>query len=105
MTPTSSARTSRADAGYTLAELLVAVTLALVVTGLIYRSLQIMQSTTRAQSERSALQGNLRLAGQLMTAELEELQVNSGAGTSDIVNMSDTSITYRAMRGAGMTCS
>ena len=66
----------RRDAGFTLAEMLVAVTLAVGVSALIYRSLQSMQATSRAQTARSALQGDIRLAAQLLVAELEELSVN-----------------------------
>lgn len=93
-----------ARAGFTLPELLIALILFLGVSALLYGAIQLSQRTSRAQTERSSLQGNLRAAIQVLGAELSELQVNSQAGTSDIVAMSDSNITYRSMRASGITC-
>lgn len=90
--------------GFTLVELLIALVLFLAVSSMLYASIQLTQRTSRAQTERSMLQGNLRAAVQTLAGELGELQVNSAAGTTDIVAMTDSSITYRAMRASGVTC-
>jgi len=96
---------TRARAGFTLVELMIAMTIFLGVSAMMYASLQLTQRTSRAQNERSAIQGNLRTAIQIISSELKQLQVNPAAGSSDILAMSDSSIVFRSMRASGMTCS
>ncbi len=90
--------------GFTLIELLVALVMLVVVGGALYRLLITVQRVSGRQTEVSNLQGNLRAGMQLIQSELGELATNSGAATSDILNMSSSSIRYRAMRGLGETC-
>jgi len=97
--------TSRARAGFSLTELLIAMIIFLAVSAMMYASLQLTQRTSRAQTERSALQGNLRTAIQVLTSELKQLQVNPAAGSSDILAMSDSNVVFRSMRASGITCS
>jgi len=91
-------------AGFTLLELLIALIVFAGVSAVIFAAVRLSQRTSRAQAERSALQGNLRAAIQVATAELKQLQVNTGAGTTDIVAMNDSAVTFRSMRASGVTC-
>ena len=91
--------------GFTLVELMVALVLLLIVGGGMYALLNTMQRVNRRQTEISGMQGALRTGLQLIQTELQEVASNNGAGTSDILSMSGTAITYRAMRGMGETCS
>ncbi len=98
---------SRSSArGFTLVELLVAMTM-LAVLGLgLVRLLAVVQRTSRTQSERSAMQGTLRTGLQLAVTELQELSPNPSAtgGGTDITAVTASSITYRAMRAMSVTC-
>src|ERR1051325_10620588 len=91
--------------GFTLVELMVALLLLVIVGGGIYSLLITMQRVNRRQTEVSGMQGALRTGLQLVQSELQEVAPNSSTGVSDIVAMSGSSITYRAMRGMGETCS
>ena len=91
--------------GFTLVELMVALVLLVIVGGGMYSLLVTMQRVNRRQTEISGMQGTLRTGLQLVQSELQEVATNSPAGSSDILSMSATSITYRAMRGMGETCS
>jgi prepilin-type N-terminal cleavage/methylation domain-containing protein len=91
--------------GFTLVELLVALVLLFVVGSGMYSLLLAVQRVSRKQAEVSGLQGGLRTGLQLVQSELQEVAANNGAASSDILSMTATSISYRAMRGLGETCS
>jgi prepilin-type N-terminal cleavage/methylation domain-containing protein len=97
---------SNRRAGFTLIELLVALVIFVMVAASLYRVLNVSQQTARTQTEKAAMQGNLRTGLQLAMAELQELWTDQPGPTvgSAITAMSSTSMSYRAMRGMGMTC-
>jgi prepilin-type N-terminal cleavage/methylation domain-containing protein len=86
--------------GYTLVELLVAITLLGIVSTGIYRVLVGNQRVYQAQTQRIDLQQNIRAAAAVLPAEFRELNAMDG----DIQALSATSITIRAMRQLGVTC-
>ena len=86
--------------GFTLVELLIAITVAGFVMGAIYRILAANQRFYTAQSQILDVQQNVRAVAQILPGELRELD----AGDGDIIAMSDTSITIKAMRGFAVTC-
>ena len=87
-----------------MVELIVALILLLVVGGGMYSMLVGVQRISRRQTELSVLQGGLRTGLQLVQSELQEVAANSGTGQSDILSMSVSAFSYRAMRGLGETC-
>lgn len=87
-------------AGFTLIELIIAIVVSSVVLGAAYRMLTGNQRFYRAQSQIVEVQQNIRAVAQMLPSELRELAANGG----DIVAMSDTGITVRAMRGFGVIC-
>jgi len=87
-------------AGFTLVELIIAITVAGVVVGSIYRVLQGNQRFYAAQSLIIEIQQNIRAVVQVLPGDLRELD----AGDGDIIAMSDTAITIKAMRGLAVTC-
>ena len=91
-------------AGFTLVELLVALVIFVLVASSLYRVLNVSQQTSRAQTERAAMQGSLRTGIQLAMAELQEIWTDDVDNLSAITAMSATSLSYRAMRGLGLTC-
>jgi prepilin-type N-terminal cleavage/methylation domain-containing protein len=97
---------SRARAGFTLAEVMIALALTTVVAGTIYRLLVATQRTTRAQAQRVELQSNLRAGSLIVLSELRELSaVPGGSGAqNDILASGPSSLVYRAMRGIGFIC-
>jgi prepilin-type N-terminal cleavage/methylation domain-containing protein len=92
--------------GFTLVELLVVLLIMTIVTGGIYKLLNSTQRLSRAQTERIDLQSNVRTASVVIPSELRELNTVIGGTISqvDILAKSDSSITYRAMRGFGFVC-
>lgn len=96
----------RTRRGFTLVELLIALVLLSLVTASLFSLLNTTQRVSRAQSERSSLQSNVRTGAIVVPAELRQLNTVSGGLTdqNDILAMSATSINYRAMRGMGMVC-
>lgn len=86
--------------GYTLIELIVAITLLGIVSAGIYRVLVNNQRIYHAQTQRIDLQQNIRAAAAILPAEFRELDAFDG----DIQAMSATSITIRAMRQLGVIC-
>jgi hypothetical protein len=65
-----------------------------------YGILMTIQRTYRAQTQRIDLQQSLRAALSILPAELRELDAADG----DIIAMSSTSLTIRAMRQLGFLC-
>lgn len=89
--------------GLTLIELLVAVLLMGVVAASLQRLLHSMQRFSRYQEQRVHLNAGLRVAGAILPTELRGLDATGTAG-SDILAMTDTAITYRAMRTLHFVC-
>jgi len=87
--------------GFTLVELLVALVLFAIVSAGIYRVLVNNQRLYQAQTQRIDLQQNIRAAETILPAEFRELDAADG----DISAMSATSLSIRAMRWLGFTCS
>jgi prepilin-type N-terminal cleavage/methylation domain-containing protein len=103
MTPLRSRR------GFTLTEILIALVLLGMVSTVIYKMLITTQRVTDAQAQRGDLQTNLRSAVLVIPNELRQVTVSTTSGSldsiTDIRAISDTSITYRAMRGFYVICS
>jgi len=89
--------------GFTLVELLIALSLMGLVSTAIYTLLINNQRLYRQQTEKIAVNDNLRSAVAILTSELRELDAADPLG-SDIMDMSATSITYRGMRGLRWVC-
>jgi prepilin-type N-terminal cleavage/methylation domain-containing protein len=92
--------------GFTLVEIVVALTVTLVVAGAIYGLVNTTQRLSLAQAERASLQANVRIGGWIVPGELHELATLPGGtmAQNDILTAGATSITYRAMRGMGLLC-
>lgn len=86
--------------GLTLVELLVALVLMGIVSMGIYRVLINNQRVYQAQTQRIDLQQNIRAAVNILPAEFRELDAADG----DILAMTSTSITIRAMRQLAIVC-
>jgi prepilin-type N-terminal cleavage/methylation domain-containing protein len=92
--------------GFTLVEIILALTLMLIVSGAIYRLIVASQRITRGQAERVSLQSNVRIGSLAVLSDLRSLNTVSGGSLAenDILAMAANSITYRGMRGAGFIC-
>jgi prepilin-type N-terminal cleavage/methylation domain-containing protein len=92
--------------GFTLIELLIALVLLSLVSASLFSLLNTTQRVSRAQSERSSLQSNVRTGAIVVPGELRQINAVAGGFTdqNDILAMSATSINYRAMRGMGQVC-
>lgn len=89
--------------GFTLIELMIAVVLTGIVATGLYQVLWSNQRVYRRQTERVALQGNVRMGVGILRRELRELNSADVLG-SDISAMGATSITYKAMRTLFILC-
>jgi prepilin-type N-terminal cleavage/methylation domain-containing protein len=92
--------------GFTLAEILVALTLMLIVSGAVYKLLVTTQRVSRDQAQRVNLQSNVRVSTLAVLNDLREIGTFTG-GTgdrNDILSIAPSAISYRAMRGAGFIC-
>ena len=91
------------DRGFTITELLIALVVFALAAGSIGRVMINSQRLSRAQVEVISMQSNLRTGALVVPSELRELATD---GTnSDILAMTSSNITFRAMRGLGFTCS
>lgn len=107
-------RSGRSARGFTLVELMVALALALALAGIAQQVLLAGQRVALAQSERAALQDNVRAGSLIVANELRDLGFDSvpalaglalpAAASSDIVSAQPGRIRYRATRGLGFTC-
>ncbi|MGH7702581.1 MAG: PulJ/GspJ family protein [Gemmatimonadales bacterium] len=88
--------------GFTLLEVTVTMVLLGLVSAAVYRVLLTQQRLTQLQVERMSLQANLRAGLGLLTAELQEIAVDSAG--SDLQALGPDSITYRAMRTTAFAC-
>ncbi len=89
--------------GFTLAELLIALVLFGIVSTAIYQVLVNNQRLYRQQTQRIELTDNIRSATAILQTDLRELNAADPLG-SDIVEMTDSSLTYKAMRSLYVTC-
>ena len=96
----------RTRRGFTLIELLIALVLLSLVSASLFSLLNTTQRVSRAQSERTSLQSNVRTGAIVIPGELRQINAVAGGFTdqNDILAMSATSINYRAMRGMGQVC-
>jgi prepilin-type N-terminal cleavage/methylation domain-containing protein len=86
--------------GFTLVELLVSVTISGVVMGSIVKVLAGNQRFYQAQNQILDVQQSVRAVAQILPGELRGLDPSDG----DIIAMSDTAITVKAMRGFSVVC-
>ena len=93
---------SGSSRGLTLIELMVALVVLGIASGAIAKFAVNSQRLSQAQIEVIGMQSNLRTGVLVVPAELRELAANGTS--SDILAMSSTSITFRAMRGVGFMC-
>ena len=89
--------------GFTLVEMLIGLVLLGLVTTTIYRILTTNQRLSRAQTEQVSLQSSVRTGALVVASELREIGINIAGGT-DILAMSSSGITYRAMRSTALAC-
>lgn len=94
---------TRSPRGFTLAELLVALVLFGIVSTAIYQLLVNNQRLYRQQTQRIELNDNVRSAVAIFPAELRALDAADPSG-SDIIEMTDTSVAYKAVRVLRWTC-
>jgi prepilin-type N-terminal cleavage/methylation domain-containing protein len=93
--------------GFTLVEVMIALTIMGIVTGAVYQVLVTNQRVSLAQAEQVSLQGNVRTGSLVVPNELRELNtwLGGAADRNDIIPpLDDDAITYRAMRGLGFVC-
>ena len=100
--------------GFTLVELVLALGLSLLLAGLAHQVLLSGHRGATAQSERAALQDNVRAGSLIVANELRDLGFDSvpesagiptaAVASSDIVSAQPGRIRYRATRGLGFTC-
>jgi len=86
-----------------MVELLVALVLMGIVSTAIFTLLTNNQRLYRQQTQRIELNDNLRSATAILPTDLRELDASDLAG-SDIIEMTDSTITYKAMRSLYITC-
>lgn len=87
-------------AGFTLVELIIAITIAGLVMGSIYKILSGNQRFFQAQAQILDVQQNIRAVAQILPGDLRGLDPSDG----DIVAMSDNSITVKASRAFSIVC-
>jgi prepilin-type N-terminal cleavage/methylation domain-containing protein len=92
--------------GFTLVEIIVALTVALVVAAAIYSVVLTSQRMSAAQAERAGLQANVRNAAWIASGELRELASLPGgtAAQNDVLTAAAAGVTYRGMRSIGFLC-
>jgi prepilin-type N-terminal cleavage/methylation domain-containing protein len=88
--------------GFTLVEVLISMVLMLVLAAVGLRFFLVQHWTGLAQSETVAVQTALRAGAHFLATELREL--GGTPGDPDILIFSADSLTYRAMRGTGVSC-
>jgi prepilin-type N-terminal cleavage/methylation domain-containing protein len=90
--------TGSSRGGFTLAEIMVATVIMLIISGSIYQVFLTTLRLTRAQASHFSIQSTTRGALLGVTAELRELS------NADLLSVAPAAVTYRAMRGTGFTC-
>jgi prepilin-type N-terminal cleavage/methylation domain-containing protein len=89
--------------GFTLVEMLVALVLMGLVGTAIYQLLVSNQRLYRQQTQRVEVNENARAAMSILPGEIRELDAGDPAG-SDVVAMTGTALTYKAMRSLYVLC-
>lgn len=89
--------------GFTLIELLIGLLLFSILGTAIYQLLVSNQRLYREQTERVAVNQTVRAASAILPGEIRELNANDPAA-SDIMAMSATQLTYKAMRNLYLLC-
>lgn len=93
--------------GFTLVEVMVALVLLGMVSVVLYQTLISTQRITDALHQRGKMQSGLRAGGLTVPGELQQLTIGSSStldSVTDVSAVTDTSITYRAMRGFYTLC-
>ena len=92
--------------GFTLIEIMIALTLMLILMGAVYKLILSSQRLSRAQTERMSLQSNVRIGSLMVLSDLRELNTVTGGSVAenDILAIAASDITYRGMRGSGYIC-
>src|SRR3954469_25274703 len=92
--------------GFSLVELVLALALALIVTGAIHRLVISTHRLARVQASQIDLQTNVRATGIVIAKELRELNAvpNGSSEQTDLLSAAPTGMTYRATRGIGFLC-
>ena len=102
--------------GFSLVELMVALSVGLAIGGLLHRQLLLGRRVARAQAERLAMQENLRAAALVLSGELCALGYDDitpaaaaalgvpVARRSDLLALAPGAVTYLAFRGEGSVC-
>lgn len=88
------------SSGFTLVEVLIVTLLSAIVMGSIYQMILLQDKTTREQYAIVETQQNARTALAVMTTDLKEISAVGG----DVTAATSTSITFRALRKGGFTC-
>lgn len=88
------------NSGFTIVETLIVVVLGAVVMASIYQMINIQEKTTREQFSIVKTNENAQMAMGVLSSDLKEIS----ARDSDIVAIDSTSITFRALRKAGVVC-
>ena len=88
--------------GFTLVEVMIGLVLMLLLAAVGLRFFLLQHWAGIAQTETSNVQAALRAGGLFLTAELREL--GGTPGDPDILVFGADSLTYRAMRGTGVSC-
>ena len=88
--------------GFTLVEVLISLVLMLLLAAVGLRFFLLQHWTGISQTEATAVQVALRAGSLFLSAELREL--GGTPGDPDIVAFGSDSVSYRAMRGAGVSC-
>ena len=86
--------------GFTLAELLVVAVMGTIILGAVYQTLVSQERSVRQSYAIVGTQQNVRTAMLVLTSDLREIS----ATDSDILAADSVSITYRALRKAGIVC-
>lgn len=88
--------------GFTLVEMMVALVVLSIVGTAAFRMLNVQRRASDAQTEQTILQSSIRNGTLIARSELQGIAVSTGS--SDLVAVSDTAVTYRAMRTLSAAC-
>lgn len=98
--------TSASHRGFTLVEMILATVITVITIGAVFHALFLTQRGARRQGEQLRVQSGARAALLAVLSELRELStLESGAAAeNDLLSVAAHGLTYRAMRGSGLTC-
>lgn len=92
--------TSRPRRGFTLAEMLVSITILAIVGGAVFRVIVKQQQSYKDSTRTAAMQRELRLTGSFLPAEMRSA---SSAGL-DVKSMQEDAVVFLANIGSGIVC-